>query len=87
MAAGDRKIKVMAIRIARGGGTIQYVAEYQFLVQDSTGTDQFISAGVVSGNFGTPANFGAMTGAQMNTQVISDVTAAQASGVPAGTVS
>lgn len=87
MAAGDRTIKVIEIRIARGGGAITYNAVYQFLVEDSAAAKQLVSVGTISGSFGTPAAFGAMTGAQINAQVIADATAAQATSVPAGTVS
>jgi hypothetical protein len=87
MAAGDRTIKVQNIRIARGAARIDYQAEYVFFVEDSTATKHIILQSVVMGNFGTPGNFATMTGAQMNAQVIADVTAAQANGVPAGVVS
>ncbi len=75
MAAGDRKVKVTHIHIARANPVI-YVALWQLFIENRLGTDVYAADGSHRGSFGTAAAWRLLTGAQMETQVTSDVTAA-----------
>lgn len=74
MAAGDRKVKVTSVDMARGN-PVTYLASWQFFVENKLGVDVFAFGGATRGSFGTPAAWRAMTGLQMETQVNADCTA------------
>lgn len=74
MAAGDRKIKVTNVDIARAN-PVTYAAEWQLVIENRLGEDVYTRGGRTSGSFGSAATWRAMTGLQMETQVNSDCAA------------
>lgn len=74
MAAGDRKIKVASVNIARAN-PVTYQAHWVLWVENKLGEDMRAAAGVTSGSFGTATAWRAMTGLQMETQVNADCAA------------
>lgn len=74
MAAGDRKVKVASVNIARAN-PVTYVAHWGLWIENKLGVDVWASGGVTTGSFGTPATWRAMTGLQMETQVNTDCAA------------
>ena len=74
MAAGDRKIRVMSIEIDRTS-PVAYRAHWQLLIENKVGQDVFAMGGRHAGSFGLPAVWRALTGAQMEAQVTTDVAA------------
>lgn len=74
MAAGDRKIKVTSVEIARGN-PVTYRANWVLAVETRIGADETVKGGATNGTFGTPAAWRAMTGLQMETQVNADCAA------------
>lgn len=74
MAAGDRKIKVTSVDIARSN-PVRYDAQWQLFIENKIGVDVYAAGGRTVGSFGTPAAWRAMTGLQMETQVNADVAA------------
>jgi len=75
MAAGDRKIKITQTRIKRAN-PVTYEAQWELWIENKIGVDVLVTGSFHTGSFGTPAVWRAMTGAQMETQVTADVTAA-----------
>jgi hypothetical protein len=74
MAAGDRKIKMLEVRIGRAN-PVAYSATWSYTVEDKIGTLQQGTGGVTFSNFGSTAAFSALTGAQMISAVIAAITA------------
>lgn len=74
MAAGDRKIKVATVNIARAN-PVTYVASWGLWIENKLGVDVLAVGGVTTGSFGTPTAWRAMTGTQMETQVNTDCAA------------
>lgn len=74
MAAGDRKIKVASVNIARAN-PVTYVAHWGLWIENKIGVDVWAAGGVTTGSFGTPAAWRALTGSQMETQVNADCAA------------
>jgi hypothetical protein len=74
MASGDRKVKLMQIIIGRAN-PVPYFAEYQFFIQNNQGVDVYAGGGSVSGNLGTPAVAGAKTLSQIQTEVLTAISA------------
>ena len=74
MAAGDRKLKVREVVIARGNPVI-YVSNWSFYIENKVGADVFAFGGQTTGSFGTPAAWRALTGLQMENQVNADIVA------------
>lgn len=68
MAAGDRKVVIQEMHITTGN-PVPWTASWQVFVEDRVAGDRYISAGTTIGNFGAPAAFNAMTGAQMRAAV------------------
>lgn len=74
MAAGDRKIKITSVHIARAN-PVTYLAQWGLWVENKVGVDVLAQNGATAGSFGTPAAWRALTGLQMETQVNADCTA------------
>lgn len=74
MAAGDRKIRVTNVAIARAN-PVTYTASWILLIENKIGQDVFASSGTTEGSFGTPATWRGLTGLQMENQVNADVAA------------
>lgn len=71
---GSYKIKVVEFHISRSN-PVPYGASYQIVIQDRNAVDVIIGGGTKTGNFGTPTAWRAMTGLQMENQVLADITA------------
>ncbi len=88
MAAGDYQIVVVNLIFTRGTAIVSYQATWNQQILDGSLNPVLIRSGVLSGQIGTLAQWRALTGAQMESQLLAAITAAQASGaVPQGTVS
>jgi hypothetical protein len=74
MAAGDRKVKIQEIVIARAN-PVRYEAHWQLHIENRVGVDVYARGGTTVGTFGNAATWRAMTGSQMETQVNADVAA------------
>jgi hypothetical protein len=74
MAAGDRKIKVASVNIARAN-PVTYVAHWGLWIENKLGVDVWAQGGVTVGTFGTAAAWRALTGLQMETKVNTDCAA------------
>jgi hypothetical protein len=74
MAAGDRKVKVVSVDIARAN-PVRYEAQWQLFIENKIGVDVYAAGGRTVGSFGTPAAWRTMTGLQMETQVNADCAA------------
>lgn len=74
MAAGDRKVKVTNVDIARSN-PVTYTAYWTLLVENKIGEDVAAKVGRTAGSFGTAATWRAMTGLQMETQINTDCAA------------
>lgn len=71
---GSYKVKLVEMHIARAN-PVPYSASYQVLIQDRNAADVVIGGGTKFGNFGTPVAWRAMTGLQMENQVLADIAA------------